>query len=154
MLVFSHNTIFIEANHSFKRRREYFSVASLRGKSITMLSLYLLLRHEDRMNGCILIIRKWRVINDGPAKSLVHSPEVLMIGWADATRKELRDIRPPLEQASVEKIIAACLIKIGEVAFSNAYDEGQKMSMGQAVTFALDENLQTVTGHALPVTVC
>jgi hypothetical protein len=44
------------------------------------------------------------------------------------------------QAGNVEKIIAACLIKMGEVAFSNAYDEGQRMSMGQAVTLALDEN--------------
>jgi len=92
------------------------------------------------MNACVLIIRKRRVINDGHAKSLVCRPEVLMTGQADATRKELHDARPPLEQANVDKIIAACLIKMGEVAFSNAYDEGQKMSIGQAVALALDKH--------------
>ena len=76
------------------------------------------------MNACVLIIRKWRVVDDGHTKSFVCRPEVLMIGWADATRKELSDTRPPLEQANVDKIIAACLFKMGEAAFSNAYDEG------------------------------
>jgi len=37
----------------------------------------------------------------------------------------------------VDKIIAACLTKIGEVAFSDAYDEGQKMTLDEAVTYAL-----------------
>ena len=62
-----------------------------------------------------------------------------LIGWADAVRKEINDIRPLLEQGDVDKIIAACLAKMGEVAFSDAYDEGQKMTMDEAVAYALEE---------------
>jgi tetratricopeptide (TPR) repeat protein len=62
-----------------------------------------------------------------------------LIGWSDALRERVGDHRPPLEQADVDKIIAACLAKIGEVAFSDAYDVGQKMSMDQAVALALNE---------------
>jgi hypothetical protein len=47
---------------------------------------------------------------------------------------------PPLEQADVDKVIAACIAKMGEVAFSDAYDEGQKMSLDEAVTCALEES--------------
>jgi hypothetical protein len=36
-------------------------------------------------------------------------------------------------------MIAACLVKLGEVAFSDAYDEGQKMSLDEAVALALRE---------------
>jgi hypothetical protein len=39
----------------------------------------------------------------------------------------------------VDKIIAACLAKMGEVAFSDAYDEGKKMSLEEAVELALNE---------------
>ena len=72
----------------------------------------------------------------------VGKPDVAaqLIGWADMVREKLSDPRPPLEQADVDKIIAACLVKMGEVAFSDAYDEGQKMTMDEAVEFALKEN--------------
>ena len=59
-----------------------------------------------------------------------------LIGWADAMRKRIDDTRPPLEQADVDKIIAACLAKMGEVAFSDAYEEGQKMSLDEAPSSA------------------
>ena len=62
-----------------------------------------------------------------------------LIGWADAMRKQINDSRPFIEQADVDKIITACLLKMGEIAFSDAYDEGQKMSMDQAVGYVLDE---------------
>jgi len=54
-------------------------------------------------------------------------------------REKLSDPRPPLEQADVDKIIAACLAKMGEAAFSEAYEEGQKMSLDEAVEFALED---------------
>jgi len=62
-----------------------------------------------------------------------------LIGWVDAMRKKLQDPRPPLEQANIDQNIAACLVKMGEVAFSDAYDEGQKLSLDEAVAFALEE---------------
>jgi len=71
----------------------------------------------------------------------VEQPELAarLIGWADATREKINDTRPVLEQADVDKIIAACLAKMGEVAFSDAYDEGQKMTLDEAVAYALEE---------------
>ena len=63
-----------------------------------------------------------------------------LIGWADMVREKLSDPRPPLEQADVDKIIAACLAKMGEVVFSDAYEEGQKMTLDEAVDFALKES--------------
>ncbi len=60
-----------------------------------------------------------------------------LIGWVDATRKELHDRRPVLEQADVDKIIKDCLAKMGEVAFSDAYDDGQKMTIDEAVSYVL-----------------
>lgn len=63
-----------------------------------------------------------------------------LIGWADTMREKINDTRPPLEQADVDKIIAACLVKMGEAAFSDAYDEGQKMTLEEAVAYALEEN--------------
>jgi tetratricopeptide (TPR) repeat protein len=68
----------------------------------------------------------------------VGKPDVAarLIGWADMVRKKLSDPRPPLEQADVDKIIAACLAKMGEVAFSDAYDEGQAMTLDEAIAHA------------------
>jgi len=63
-----------------------------------------------------------------------------LIGWADATREKNGDKRPPLEQADVDQIIADCLAKLGEVAFSDAYDEGQAMTLDEAVAYALKES--------------
>jgi len=63
-----------------------------------------------------------------------------LIGWADAARKEIGDRRPLLEQADVDKIIAVCLAKMGEVAFSDAYDEGQAMTLDEAVAYTLKES--------------
>jgi non-specific serine/threonine protein kinase len=69
----------------------------------------------------------------------VDKPEsaARLIGLADAVRKKIKDVRPNLEQADVDKIIAACLAKIGEVAFADAYDEGQGMTMDEAVNYIL-----------------
>jgi tetratricopeptide (TPR) repeat protein len=63
-----------------------------------------------------------------------------LVGWADAMRKKIDDMRPVLEQADVDKIIVACLRKLGEIAFSDAYDEGQKMTLDEAVSLALWES--------------
>ncbi len=62
-----------------------------------------------------------------------------LIGWADATRKEINDTRPLLEQRDIDKVIAACISKMGEVAFADAYDEGQVMTLDEAVALALNE---------------
>jgi len=62
-----------------------------------------------------------------------------LIGWADTTREKINDRRPRLEQGDVDKIITGCLARMGEVAFSDAYDEGQKMSIEEAVAYALEE---------------
>ena len=66
-----------------------------------------------------------------------------LIGWADTRYEKIGDTRPLLEQVDVDQIIAACLAQMGEVAFSNAYDEGKKMTMDEAVAYALSENALT-----------
>jgi tetratricopeptide (TPR) repeat protein len=60
-----------------------------------------------------------------------------LIGWVDSMRKKLNDPRPLLEQANVDQNIAACLVNMGEVAFSDAYDEGQAMTLDEAIAYAL-----------------
>jgi predicted ATPase/DNA-binding SARP family transcriptional activator len=76
--------------------------------------------------------------------NIVGKPEIAarLVGWADAMREKIPDPRPLLEQADVDKIIAACLARMGEVAFSDAYDEGQQMPFDEAVAYALSENQQ------------
>ena len=68
-----------------------------------------------------------------------NKPKVaaLLIGWADATRDDIEDTRPLVEQQDVDKIIAACLKVIGEASFSDEYEAGKKMSMDDIVAFAL-----------------
>jgi tetratricopeptide (TPR) repeat protein len=61
-----------------------------------------------------------------------------LVGWADAARKKIGDTRPPVEQADVDKVIAACIAKMGEAAFSDAYEEGKKMELDEAVAYALE----------------
>ena len=62
-----------------------------------------------------------------------------LIGWADLLRKKSNDPRPPIEQVDVDKIIAACIAKMGEVAFSDAYDEGQKLTLDEAMVLAFEQ---------------
>jgi len=63
-----------------------------------------------------------------------------LLGWTDATRKRIKDVRAPLEQADVDKTIASCLATMGESAFAVAYEDGEKMSMDDVVAFALYED--------------
>jgi tetratricopeptide (TPR) repeat protein len=55
-----------------------------------------------------------------------------LIGWADGVRKPAYP-RPQVEQAEVDRLISACLLKIGEEVFSDAYDEGQALPEEQAL---------------------
>ena len=63
-----------------------------------------------------------------------------LIGWADATREKIHDTRPRLEQADVDKIITACIAKIGGAKYSELYEEGKMMTLEEAVAFALNES--------------
>jgi predicted ATPase/DNA-binding XRE family transcriptional regulator len=69
----------------------------------------------------------------------IHNPKnaARLIGWADATRKGIENPRPRIEQWDIDKVIAACISKMGEVAFVDAYDEGQVMTLNEAVALAL-----------------
>ncbi|HMD80882.1 MAG TPA: tetratricopeptide repeat protein, partial [Anaerolineales bacterium] len=68
-----------------------------------------------------------------------------LIGWADDMREKTQDARPNTEQADVDKLIAACLAKMGEVAFSDAYDQGQAMTLDEAVRFAVGDEEKKMT---------
>jgi tetratricopeptide (TPR) repeat protein len=61
-----------------------------------------------------------------------------LAGWTDATRQRILNPRPYLEQANVDQIIAACISKLGEAAFSGVYEEGKEMSLEEVVPYALE----------------
>jgi predicted ATPase/DNA-binding CsgD family transcriptional regulator len=63
-----------------------------------------------------------------------------LVGWSDRTREKTGDLRPILEQANIDEIVAACLARMGNVAFWKAYDEGKKMTLDEAVSCAIDNS--------------
>jgi hypothetical protein len=73
---------------------------------------------------------------------VIDKPEVAarLIGWSDATRKEIGDPRPRIEQADLDRDITTIKAKIGSSAFEVAYDSGRRMTLDEAVTLALDTN--------------
>lgn len=62
-----------------------------------------------------------------------------LIGWADAMRKEVTEHRPMVEQKDVDKVVAACISRLGEVTFKGEYEKGQVMALNEAVELALNE---------------
>ncbi|HLO13607.1 MAG TPA: hypothetical protein VK206_02185 [Anaerolineales bacterium] len=62
-----------------------------------------------------------------------------LFAWADTTREKVGDMRPPLEQADVDRDIAVILVKIGNAAFEEAYKAGQVMILDEIVALALEE---------------
>jgi non-specific serine/threonine protein kinase len=69
---------------------------------------------------------------------LTGKPEAAarLIGWSDATREEIDDPRPRLEQADLDRDIAALKATIGADAYEMAYNAGQGLTLGEAVAFA------------------
>jgi len=61
-----------------------------------------------------------------------------LIGWADTTREKTGNTRPFLEQADVDRDVAAIVAKIGKTAFEEAYDTGRAMTLDEAVDYALE----------------
>lgn len=74
-------------------------------------------------------------LDQGKAESAIR-----LIGWADTMRERMGNYRPPVEQRDVDKIVTACLTQMGDSAFSDAYEEGKKMSMEEAIAYALEES--------------
>ena len=59
------------------------------------------------------------------------------IGWPDAIRKEIGDPRPRIEQADLDRDIAAIKAKIGDDAYETAYHAGQSLTLDKAVAIVL-----------------
>ena len=70
---------------------------------------------------------------------VINKPELAarLIGWSDATRKEMGDPRPRIEQADLDRDIAAIKAKIGVDAYETAYNSGWGLTLDEAVAFAL-----------------
>ena len=62
-----------------------------------------------------------------------------LVGWADAMRKEANELRPKVEQNDVDKIVAACISRLGEATFTDEYNKGGIMTLDEAVELALNE---------------
>lgn len=72
----------------------------------------------------------------------LEKPEraVRLIGRADEIRVQVDDPRPKIEQADLDKVIAACRARLGPSGFSKAYEKGRRMSLEEAVGDALSEH--------------
>jgi tetratricopeptide (TPR) repeat protein len=73
---------------------------------------------------------------------LIGKPTVAvrLIGWSDATRKEIGDPRPPIEQADLDRDIAAIKAKIAAAAYERAYTAGQALTLDKVVALASGGN--------------
>jgi len=59
-----------------------------------------------------------------------------LFAWADATREAIDNARPPIEQADVDRELAAVRARLDESAFAAAQAEGRAMTMEQAMAEA------------------
>jgi len=62
-----------------------------------------------------------------------------LIGWADAMREKIRNTRPILEQADVDRDISAIVATLGQEAFEEAYHMGRTMTLDEAVAYAVED---------------
>ena len=62
-----------------------------------------------------------------------------LIGFADATREKVMEIRHLIEQADVDMSIAVCKARMDKSAFEEAYEEGKKMTLNDAMELTLKE---------------
>jgi hypothetical protein len=60
-----------------------------------------------------------------------------LFAWADATREVIDDVRPPVEQAEVDRDLATIRAQLDETAIAAARAEGRAMTMEQAITYGL-----------------
>jgi tetratricopeptide (TPR) repeat protein len=73
---------------------------------------------------------------------VTDQPEVAarLIGWSDATRKEIGDPRPPLEQEDLDRDIASIKARIGAAAYETAHNAGRKLTLDEALDAARDQS--------------
>jgi tetratricopeptide (TPR) repeat protein len=61
-----------------------------------------------------------------------------LFAWVDMMRDKLGDHRPPVEQASVEKDLAAIGSKVDDADFARLSAEGRAMTIEQAIRLAME----------------
>ena len=62
-----------------------------------------------------------------------------LIGWSDATRTQVGDPRPRLDQVEVDSDVAAIQAKIGSAEYEAAYQSGRELTLDGVVALALGE---------------
>ena len=65
---------------------------------------------------------------------------VKLFSWSTSLREWRGEFRPPVEQASVERDLAAARSLLSDDEFYTFYGEGSKMTMDRAIALALDES--------------
>jgi len=63
-----------------------------------------------------------------------------LFGAMEAVHQLIRFLMAPIERAEREQGMDVAHTALGEEAFANAYEEGKKMSLDEAVGFVLEEN--------------
>jgi tetratricopeptide (TPR) repeat protein len=117
---------------------------------------YVALRQRDMARASAVFLESQRQFNEAGSKiGVIFALEgvaslavaqgqseraVRLLGWADATRAAIDDLRPPVEQADVDRDLASVRSRLGEAVFGAAYAEGRAMSIGQAIAYALEDN--------------
>jgi tetratricopeptide (TPR) repeat protein len=69
-----------------------------------------------------------------------HEAAAHLIGWSDATREEVGDPRPRIEQADLDRDVTAIKARFGPSAMEAAYQSGWNMTLDEAVALALGNN--------------
>jgi len=64
---------------------------------------------------------------------------VRLFAWTDVMREKLGDHRPPIEQASIERDLAMIRARLDEATFQTEQAVGRKMSIDEAIEYALNE---------------
>jgi len=62
-----------------------------------------------------------------------------LFAWADAMREKIGDLRPPVEQASVERDLAVIHSNLNDSDFANLSAEGRVTPVAEAVALALEQ---------------
>jgi trimethylamine:corrinoid methyltransferase-like protein len=65
-----------------------------------------------------------------------------LFAWTDAMSAQIGDIRPPVEQASIERELEVIHAHIDDSDFKNSRELGKSMSVSQAIALALDDDLE------------
>ena len=61
-----------------------------------------------------------------------------LFAWSDAAREKFNDLRPPIEQASVERDLAVIHSKWNHVQLASLSAEGRSMIVEPATAYALE----------------